>query len=601
MDSAEVYHDLDFIMSVSKTRRSSKFRPDGLHISAAKVDSLPCVGQTGLEVSVPVKPNDLYKFETEIQFVLSTFPVQPKTATPIQQLEYVYKTDTFGVRLDRPDIGSLRVVVGNIPYPISPYLSDLPEAENRTYSRHSALVRSNIDLFLPIGSVVIAPSREALIYTPFTQTAVNAALDVVETTLMQKVKDDLDAAPNEWSRYKLISEITSNLRLSTDIIVPKDYSRYHCTNPAQSLFNFAEVFDDMDFAISVGLPRRGAKYRPDGLHISAAKVEFVDCTGIKQTAICRAINAATTHDRATIANPVFFSIDKESTQHDKILNEVLAGAPVTPWADFLADLNVVHQAAAPRSAGVRRYYRAHIDTPHETTEISCAEHTVLATNTALPVVFSFQKKLYRDPECEHPVDNYETKTSARRAYQMHRALYPIDANPTVLVVKKGKTVANPTLDQWTAAKTAELLADPHYQELMQVAALGLDSQFTTQGQYLGTAPHVYQGFADFLEEKGFTDSPFAAMATYLTQNNRILSVIKDEFQDYRTTFPIPSPIELNTPFNRMCRQITAVYPDFIAAIEAAGSYGRSYLTPTAMADYLVMATERFNQTLPSTL
>jgi hypothetical protein len=569
----------------------------------AKVDAIPYVGPNGIEVCVPVKPSDVYKFESEIQYVLGTFPVQPITATPIQQLEYVFKTDEFGIRTDNHSISGVRAIIGHIAYPVSGYIADLPEPDGRNYARHTALTRANIDLFLPIGAVVIAPSREALIYTPRTQTVLNDALSVVETTLRQKVKEDLDAISTEWGRYTLVGSITANLRLPTEIIVPDEYRKYHVTNPAEGIFAEADLSNQLNYLIRVSTGRRSTLFRPNtSLHHAASKITFVDCTGIAQAAICRTINTATTMPEEPFPDYVFFSIDKLSTVADDIRNEVLAGAPVIPWADFHKALNPLKAPTAQRSASVKRYYKTHIDCPENACEIDATEHAALTLDTQRPVVFSFQKKLYRDPECEYLVENYVATSNAKRAYQMQRALFPDRPHsPDILVVKKGKVVPNPTLEQWTETKTAELRANPHFQELLQVVALCNDSGYPRQRIYCQLNTNIYEAFQNFLCEQGFPNTPFAAMATYLTKNYRLLTLIKDAVDEYRNPIEAPSPIELDTPFNQACQQLTAAYPDFIANLEIAGSYGRSYLNPAAMADYLVMATERFNQTLSSTI
>lgn len=173
----------------------------------------------GIEVAIPVKPNDVFRFHEEITKMILGADVAPEVdglgknvPTP------VYEGDGWRVIRDIYHWGYAAVRQGCVIYPV-----------------HSARVPSvsygyTTIVDVPIGSVEVTASREALSLTPETEATVRAAFDSVE----QKVNDLIDEinasfknrldAYNKQATYAWLARTIGRSDIS---LTPDKYHRYH--------------------------------------------------------------------------------------------------------------------------------------------------------------------------------------------------------------------------------------------------------------------------------------------------------------------------------------------------------------------------------------
>lgn len=155
---------------------------------------------SGLEVSMPVKTEDIKTFQLEAQEVYRWFSTPPKTNI---QLEYPEKNVIFsgrslgGVRWQACEISTYQrvgsvVVMGNVCYPI-----DYKLFNNNT----TALLMEHIIIHAPVGWVDMTPSRESLSYDQQTIDRIQGVIDDIAKQLTHKTNAMIAKQPDLWHAY----------------------------------------------------------------------------------------------------------------------------------------------------------------------------------------------------------------------------------------------------------------------------------------------------------------------------------------------------------------------------------------------------------------
>lgn len=161
----------------------------------------------GLKVTFPVKGEDIREFHKKSREIFRWFKVMPNIIgldQEISPVEYTVRGSFFGIELN----GMLEssIVMGGVRYPIKTNrLVDLTPVE-------VALLRSNLIIQAPMGSVMMTPSREELEYTEKTRRGIKALLaDVAKElceTVLAEVKKPCD---NSWERSKFLCKMFSSM------------------------------------------------------------------------------------------------------------------------------------------------------------------------------------------------------------------------------------------------------------------------------------------------------------------------------------------------------------------------------------------------------
>lgn len=144
--------------------------------------------ETGLTVSMPVKPSDFYAFEREALDLFQWFDVPPNllgTARPIEKPTMTEALPGVFWRTQSEYASNIIVRMGQVVYSIDKFrdISEDPEVERAM----RGLRRFNVLLDVPIGTVSVAASREEVAYDKSTKEYLRKRLPEVYITAMQEM------------------------------------------------------------------------------------------------------------------------------------------------------------------------------------------------------------------------------------------------------------------------------------------------------------------------------------------------------------------------------------------------------------------------------
>jgi hypothetical protein len=164
-----------------------------LHESAADAD-----WPHGLKVTFPVQSADIDEFRQKARQVFQWFKVKPEILglpAPLATPTFKLNGDFFG--LDQVgSSGTSAVVMGNVRYP-------LRVERLKGLSPEELVIANLVTLFLPLGSVMMTPSREELEYTETTRTTIQKLVGEAAVEIANKIREALEtpaATRWEWSR-----------------------------------------------------------------------------------------------------------------------------------------------------------------------------------------------------------------------------------------------------------------------------------------------------------------------------------------------------------------------------------------------------------------
>lgn len=166
------------------------------------VRSMETTEHSGVTVRIPIRRQDIDGVIRAAEKYLPYFPI-PITVEGMpapKALDYTFNTDAWGVSPNQRRRDGLTVIMGNVPYPVSINIGDLaPRAvHHHNYEVAYFFAYNRIDLFLPVGSVDIVPSRDALKYTDRTVAAIRDALARVHKELPDVTAKKLASCTTEW-------------------------------------------------------------------------------------------------------------------------------------------------------------------------------------------------------------------------------------------------------------------------------------------------------------------------------------------------------------------------------------------------------------------
>jgi len=171
--------------------------PDGspqLHVLAPPS---PTNEESGLEVSFPVKRDDIPQFQRAAEIVAYGFPVPPRVTNSKEKqftsVKKVFEGDGFYIYSDSRLNGSY-AQMGCVMYPIPQQYMD----------RHLDVV-----IQFDIGDLEVTASREALSFGPNDPTAENIKKRMIEVyaNLWQKMQDEVEAQPTLFKAARLAPKL----------------------------------------------------------------------------------------------------------------------------------------------------------------------------------------------------------------------------------------------------------------------------------------------------------------------------------------------------------------------------------------------------------
>lgn len=159
----------------------------------------------GVEITFPVKQNDVWEFENQAKYVLEFFDPTPNINVPnlhIQRKDYTFRTAKWGMRKNEED-GKPRAIQGMVQYSIGEI-----DQSRLTYEQQQ-MAKLPLDLFFPIGQLSVAASRESLSNDEETIQNIVAALDGVKTGLMDDVRAKIAVAKTPWEARLIIYNLSN--------------------------------------------------------------------------------------------------------------------------------------------------------------------------------------------------------------------------------------------------------------------------------------------------------------------------------------------------------------------------------------------------------
>ncbi|KKL75476.1 hypothetical protein LCGC14_2054480 [marine sediment metagenome] len=172
----------------------------------------------GLEVSLPVKPQDFSEFTNKAKTALCRFNPAPEVVGnsdfDLDSVEYWMKGEGWAIRKeDNSGYGyrnrgdSAVAVQGSVAYPIDgAALKDLTLEQQK-------LLNLPIDIYFELGGLGITPSRESLSYSDGTKNTIDTIgnvikrLDKVFDELPSKFEDEFTACKSHWDACVLFNEM----------------------------------------------------------------------------------------------------------------------------------------------------------------------------------------------------------------------------------------------------------------------------------------------------------------------------------------------------------------------------------------------------------
>jgi len=145
----------------------------------------PCGDETGVEIKIPVRTQDISEFKTKALKVYAYFEPRPEINLNIPPMEYVMSENWWRIR--KPDGPYSRIepvaVMGSIAYPLQANLiTDLkPELVQ--------LLSLPIEIRFGIGELSISANRESLEYTPHTIENIKKRLAVAHKAITDKISE----------------------------------------------------------------------------------------------------------------------------------------------------------------------------------------------------------------------------------------------------------------------------------------------------------------------------------------------------------------------------------------------------------------------------
>lgn len=189
--------------------------PSTVHFHTAPTDE-----PNGLEVSVPVKKEDINTFKMEAKYVFEWFEdVKPNfLGESVEIVSYTFQNECK--EWGWSGKGYAAVIMGSIQYPLSS--KDL-EKNTLWEKKYSALIDNGLLLFLKIGEVDVAASRESLSFSTKTQATIINKIKTIFEQEKERLEQELSSKKTTWDLYKFYALGLSGLVLC-DLI--KDFKYY---------------------------------------------------------------------------------------------------------------------------------------------------------------------------------------------------------------------------------------------------------------------------------------------------------------------------------------------------------------------------------------
>lgn len=197
-------------------RRYSIYMEEGVP-QVTKLTESATTEPNGIAVRVAIPTDKISKFREEANLIYTHFPVKPECNI---ELVSIYK--------DRPVLSKspgefvifsgenrnstieTSIVMGNIEYPIK--MSDVADEISKAIPDYLIRNITKALIYMPIGSVNIAASRESLQLTDSTKKEITQVFEKVAKEILSKLQSEIDTAKDLYEAVVLFNKATSGVR-----------------------------------------------------------------------------------------------------------------------------------------------------------------------------------------------------------------------------------------------------------------------------------------------------------------------------------------------------------------------------------------------------
>lgn len=158
----------------------------------------------GLEIRVPVERSDFNKMKDKFVSALKYFNPKPETNVEVDWLEPEYITSGNGWSLrkkkDYEYSTQSRIIMGNLWYPV-----DDEKIRDGYSDPVGKLLRSNLDITLPIGAVDLPLSREDILYSPRTIKVIRQKCEDIIEEFKVSAQQQIDTLTTPWEAMAFVN------------------------------------------------------------------------------------------------------------------------------------------------------------------------------------------------------------------------------------------------------------------------------------------------------------------------------------------------------------------------------------------------------------
>lgn len=195
---------------IVESRQNGMSNVYSMHINESGTPAVSHMGtsatdeKNGLTIKIAVKNNDFYKFQEETENTLTYFSPYPNVDGhhTRREFDYMLKKNGWAIRNHQSSSGltfAPQVIQGVVCYPIDTNQLMSYSSEEVFLSEGGIVVISApIDLFVPIGAVQVAPSREHLSYDKRTIENLIRYVNQVAVELTTSLREYVSSAESLW-------------------------------------------------------------------------------------------------------------------------------------------------------------------------------------------------------------------------------------------------------------------------------------------------------------------------------------------------------------------------------------------------------------------
>lgn len=194
----------------------SMFKNEERQPAVAKMLSYPTDKKNGLEIKIPTKNGDVFKFTDSATKVYQWFRVRPITNIPLNfawdkvvpsfsnDNWKMYKASYYSYDLN------INVIMGQVDYKVN-----TKQLDSNLISRFHG--GNTIYIQAPIGAVTFVPSREELQYDKKTLAYVNSILTKIVDYFKETVEEELKNATSNFDRVLITNRLTQAMNFNPGV------------------------------------------------------------------------------------------------------------------------------------------------------------------------------------------------------------------------------------------------------------------------------------------------------------------------------------------------------------------------------------------------